>query len=666
MVRLRREGRAYVCECDYEERLIPKRAGFRWHGIIARAWATYDPQVALKLARFADEPLRAELEKIEKDRQERLSLSRAVDADLEVPVPEELDYLPYQRAGVRFALGRDSVLIGDEMGLGKTIQAIGVINASPDVRRVLVICPASLRLNWKNELERWLVRDLRVGIANGPSWPEGVDVVIINYDILARHGETIRREEWDLLIVDECHYLKNPKTIRTRQVLGAWSRDPEKRVSPIPARRRLFLTGTPIVNRPIELWPLLKSLDPETWRSWRYYVTRYCAGHQTRWGWDVSGASNLEELQERLRSTVMIRRLKKDVLKELPAKRRQVIEIPANGAAAVVERERKAVRERAERIRALRAAAELAKASDDPAEYRGAVERLREAQQELFEDLARVRHETAVAKIPYILEHLREAIEAGGKVVCFAHHHDVMNAIAEEFGDAAVLLTGKTPMAERQAAVERFQADESCRLFVGSIQAAGVGITLTASSHVVFAELDWVPGNVSQAEDRCHRIGQAESVLVQHLVLEGSIDARIARVIVAKQEVIDRALDSGAPPVESGDWLDSLLDEVAERAATARARREDLDREAEEFGRERIAAVHAALREIAGGCDGANRLDNQGFSKIDVEVGHSLANSEQLSARQAALGLRLVRKYRRQVREELLAACGLIEKKEAV
>src|SRR3990167_6920453 len=172
--------------------------------------------------------------------------------------------------------------------------------------------------------------------------------------------------------------------------------------------------------------------------------------------------------------------------------------------------------------------------------------RSRAASQAAFTEISKLRHATALAKLPMVMIHLRDQLDAGNKVVVFAHHHDVVAAIAAEFGAAAVTLTGETGMAERQAAVDRFQSDDSCTLFIGSIHAAGVGITLTAAAHVIFAELDWVPGNLSQAEDRCHRIGQSGSVLVQHLVLDGSIDATMAQTITAKQDIIDRALDDPA------------------------------------------------------------------------------------------------------------------------
>lgn len=204
----------------------------------------------------------------------------------------------------------------------------------------------------------------------------------------------------------------------------------------------------------------------------------------------------------------------------------------------------------------------------------------------------------------------------------------------------------------RQAAVDAFQGDPNVRVFIGSITAAGVGITLTASSHVVFAELDWVPGNLTQAEDRCHRIGQRESVLVQHLVLDGSLDARMAKILVRKQEIIDKALD--IEPEEK-----ELAVKVMEFSPVESTPRKQIEKVAETLTAEQIEAIHDGLRTLASYCDGARALDGWGFSKVDAHIGKSLADCPRLTPKQAALGQRLVRKYRRQLGQEVLGAAGV-------
>lgn len=631
---------------EFSEKDIPKEAGFRWNPA-QRRWETKEIERAMKLVAYADEHAAGLLLGALQKREAAVEASKATDANMSVPSPAGLDYMPFQKAGIAYAQARANVLIADEMGLGKTIQAIGVINSDETIKRVLVICPASLKINWKRELEKWLVRPLTVEIMNevGPI----SDVWVVNYDILRKHHEALRGVTWDLIVIDECHYLKNPKAQRTAEVLGKWDKDPDKIISAIPARRRVFMTGTPVVNRPIELWPLLHALDKDNLgKSWKYYVTRYCDGHETRYGWDVSGASNLGELQEKLRATLMVRRLKKDVLTELPAKVRQVVELPANGCIALLKREQAVVEDYEVKTEEWRLAVELSKASDNPEDYQEAVESLRRGASVAFEEISKARHQTAVAKVPMAIEFLKDIMETGQKVVIFAHHHDVINALYEQIGrTSAVVLTGQTPQAERQAAVDRFQKDPGCLVFIGSIGAAGVGITLTASSHVVFVELDWVPGNVSQAEDRCHRIGQTNSVLVQHLVLDGSLDVRMAEILIEKQRIIDQALDAELEKV--------LIMPVREEAATATASQSRIAKEAEKLTDDQVVAIHGALRVVAGMCDGALALDGMGFNKLDTRLGKSLAANEMLTRKQAALGKILVIKYQKQISGELLA-----------
>ena len=264
-----------------------------------------------------------------------------------------------------------------------------------------------------------------------------------------------------------------------------------------------------------------------------------------------------------------------------------------------------------------------------------------------FTEMSKARHATALAKIPHVIEHLKDCLE-NGPVVFFAHHKDVIAAINEAFPDA-VKITGDVGMEDRQTAVDAFQAGKT-NLFLGNILAAGVGITLTASAHVVFGELDWVPGNMSQAEDRCHRIGQEQSVLVQHLVLEGSLDADMAKKLIKKQAVIDAALDSKHAVDFGTDGPDAVsVAQVAVEVPVAK-----VVEEAAKLTATQVEAVHRGLRMLAGVCDGAARLDGCGFNKMDANIGHSMANQASLSNRQAVLGMKLVNKYRRQLPAELL------------
>jgi SWI/SNF-related matrix-associated actin-dependent regulator 1 of chromatin subfamily A len=573
----------FVLECEYEDRFTPKDAGLQWHAgerckrpkcsacaaDIGRAWHTADVLKALKLAEHASSELRADImrraqpmaeEQVasERDRARAarvlklqrvrsLQASGATDSTLEVPAPDGLEYMPYQRAAIAFALSRPNTLIADEMGLGKTIEALGVVNADSTIQRVLIVCPASLKLNWKREAERWLTRPMQCEVA-GKSFPEDADVVIINYERLGKWESQLARG-WDLLIADECHYVKNRDAKRT------------KRLFAIKSPRMLFLTGTPILNRPIELHPIAGHLAPEAFGDFWTYAKRFCSPVRNNYGWDFNGAANLDELHELLRSTVMIRRTKAGVLPDLPPKRRQVIELASDSMTRLIARETKAWDEHSHALAEIRGRARASSKGADAAPDE--LTQLRKQLNVAFGELSKLRRETALAKVPLVVEHMRNAIESSGKLVVFAHHRDVISALAEPFGDAVVTLTGEHTLEQRQSNVDRFQDDPDCALFIGSITAAGLGLTLTAASHVMFAELDWVPAHLTQAEDRTHRIGQENSVLVQHLVLQDSLDARMIKTLIKKQRIVDKVVDGDLQTELFGDELAQELIEAA-------------------------------------------------------------------------------------------------------
>ena len=627
-----------------------KSVGCRWSADgrqtngICKVWWTDKPDV-MELVKQAHEQggSAADVHKfMTARRHDKIAASFKASSDFVVPVPEgnhpltglPFALMPFQRAGVEFAHRRDNALIADEMGLGKSVQAIGIINCTKDAKRVLVVCPASLKLNWYRELRTWLVnKELTVGIAQGGYWPDA-NIVIINYDIAAKHREAIDSFEWDVVVLDEAHYIKSPEAIRTKAIIGGKVGRGEKAqsFSAVRAKRRIALTGTPILNRPAELFSMLHWLDPREWASRFHYARRYCAG-----GWGMyDGASNLEELQLRLRQSLMVRRLKRDVLQELPAKMRSVIEYEVPELRIELEQEIQDARAREKALAALRAAVELAKASEDPVEYRRAIEALRSGLVVAFNEMAALRKRTAVAKIPHVINHVKDILASSpeDKVIVFVHHRDVVDAIHAAFGAQAVKLYGGMTSEEKDAAVQKLQNDPTCRVFVGSITAAGVGLTLTAAHRVVFAELDWTPSNVTQCEDRCHRIGQKDTVLVQHIVLAGSLDATIARKLVAKQVVIDRALDEmdklradAVIPTE-----ESELDEVA--------RIEDIDRDSQSLTPSEVESIFRALVQLTT----ADHPGSLELPAVDVIIVSRLAALPSLTNRQAALALRVLRK----------------------
>lgn len=611
------------------DRLAAKAAGLGWskdpNGVWVAQWWANDAEAA-------------------KAENEVVAASKAVNSAFEPRAPEGLSYLGFQKAGVEFALNRDSALIADEMGLGKTIQAIGLINSDPTLHQILIIVPASLKLNWKKELERWLVRPYTVGIASGQEFPSQANIVIINYDVLTKHLDKIHGFAWDLIVVDEAHYLKNPKAQRTAAALGKWDRVPEKIKPALRARKKLVLTGTPILNRPIEIQPILGWLDPKEFGHFWRFAKRYAGAYQGRYGWDLSGASNLEELQRKLRSGVMIRRLKKDVLTELPAKRRQIIELPANGFAGLLAEEDEIERESAREIAELSEIVANAKLLDDEEAYAEAIGALRKAQGVAFERMAEVRHQIALAKVPSVVEHVLNASEP---VVVFAWHRDVVEQLANELteeGRTVVTLVGGQSDNQKDHAVTEFQAGRA-DVFIGNIKAAGVGITLTRSSHVIFAELDWVPANVTQAEDRTHRIGQRESVLVQHIVLEGSLDQRLAQAIVEKQRIADAALDNGLPALDISEPVTSVKDAEVKGPKPEKVTATGIT----EYSNDQIQTFLAKLRLLAGVCDGAQSWDGAGFNKFDTRFGKALAAQDTLTQGQAVVAAKLVHKYRKQL-----------------
>lgn len=482
-----------------------------------------------------------------------IEASLAEESDLEVPAPPGLALKPYQRAGVAFLQPRRGAILADEMGLGKTIQVAGYLNVSPAICSVCVVCPKSLAINWARELAKWDVHGRPFARVGERGW-EAALVVIATFEQAKAYVELLAGREWDLLVVDEAHRIKNKKRAMTREqkerAVAAG-----KKVRKLPVQRtaavhaikaralRIFaLSGTPIENKPAEIFPLLSLVAPDVWdpggKGWMPFARRYCAGRfeeirikggETRRIFKSDGASNLEELQLRLRATCLLRRLKRDVLKELPAKVRTIVELDPDPPT------QRAIFEEAAHIR-----------HQVAGDYETVLAGLA-SKNHRFSELARQRSELALRKAPLVAEHVRDLLEDGsGKVlVGYWHTRMAMHVIAalQSAGVGVVRVSGDQGERDRQRAVDDFQRDPSIRVLVGQLDAAGVGLTLTAAETVVLAELPWTPSQASQFEDRAHRMGQAKSVLVQHLVYRGSLDAHMARQIVDKQRVMEAALD---------------------------------------------------------------------------------------------------------------------------
>ena len=430
-----------------------------------------------------------------------------------------------------------------------TISALGFVNKLGDaVRNVLVVGPATLSFNWKLEAEKWLLGKWRVFVPRSgsdavPEQPADQKLLVItNYDKVvgkSKLTDSLARV-WDVAVFDEAHALKNPRSQRSLAVLG-------ERGLLQRAHRTLFLTGTPIENFPKEMWPLAAALCPAKFGDWWAFAKRYCGLHQEQRGdrvaWVATGGTHLAELQQRLRAAFMVRRLKADVLKELPPKRRQLVVLGDEEVDWSSHPDLKKWREVYEQ--AYEEALARGEASRTDAEYRVAVRQLEVVTGVAFQEMSEFRHETALAKLPACIKYLDEVLASTtDSVVVFAYHEDVLLRLRDHFGEACVLLYGKTPMKARGEAVLRFQAGEK-RVFIGGLanKVACVGINLHRASIVVFCEIDWVPGTMSQAEDRLCRIGQTKMVHVIHLVLNQSLDANMSKRVIAKQDAIDKALD---------------------------------------------------------------------------------------------------------------------------
>jgi SWI/SNF-related matrix-associated actin-dependent regulator 1 of chromatin subfamily A len=448
---------------------------------------------------------------------------------------------PYQREGVAWLATRKRAVLGDEMGLGKTPTAIRAA-ASVACSRIIVLTPASMIEVWRAEFSRWGCGGQRIVAPQAPGEVPvtGPVACVVSYDRakLPAMRNALLACRWDVLICDEAHFLKNRTSARARSVLGPNLDEAGGLLS--ACTRAWGLTGTPMPNSADELWPLLRAFGPEalmldgrlmpywTWR--RRYCVEVPLGNTNRT--KIVGVRHAEELRERVRR-VMLRRKKAEVLKDLPPIREAEIALGwrdyGKAAAAL------AVAEPGDMARLRDLAGEVERAGGDPDK---AAAKLLEAASD--ESTSRLRRLVAALKAMALGALLRDEMEGGSeKLVVFGWHRLTTNILLEDlrpFG--AVVVDGRTPQAQRKEAVDRFQADPACRVFIGQIQAAGTGLTLTAASDLVFAELSWVPAENAQAAMRVHRINQHRPVLVRYATLAGTIDEAVVRTLVRKSRDI--------------------------------------------------------------------------------------------------------------------------------
>jgi SNF2 family DNA or RNA helicase len=434
------------------------------------------------------------------------------------------ELMPFQRAGLEFVEATDgNCLISDSMGLGKTIQALAYLALHPEMRPAVIVCPASLKLNWQREAEVWLETNDRIEVIRGGKVHEltlshelRAGIVIINYDILKKWLPELKRIQPEVLILDESHYIKSPKSSRSKAAKELAATVPHK----------ILLTGTPVLNRPSELWNQLGIIQPDEYSSNRFFNwhLRYTAAHKINIGrdktaWDFSGASNLDELAMSLKS-IMIRRTKEQVLPELPSKRRSTILIPIDNRKEYDRADREFMAWMTEQK------------GEAAAERVSHVEQL--AKREYLKQVA------IKGKMKAAIDWIKTFLESGEKLIVFGTHRSTIESVMSEFSDCAVAVIGGMTADAKNRSVDAFQNDSDVRLFVGNIQAAGVGLTLTASSNVAFLELADGPEMLKQCEDRAHRIGQDNAVNVWYLLAENTIDGTIVDLVESKREVIDQ------------------------------------------------------------------------------------------------------------------------------
>ncbi len=457
-----------------------------------------------------------------------VALSAATDAPLHVPnLGGELK--PFQRAGVSYLLAQRRAFLADEQGLGKTIEAIATLEAD-DAYPAIVACPASLKLNWLRELERWLPgRTAQALRGNGEGRPIAhADITVVNYDILAARLHELCAIAPRALVLDESHHCKNAAAKRTQAV---------QRLSAVVPRDGLVLalSGTPVINRPAELISQLRILGR---------LEDFGSG--VRFGRRFRGADAHLRLHWHLRARCFVRRLKVDVLPQLPAKTRAVVPVELDNEPEYRLAERDVI----------------AWLQSQPLDLRELDAKVAAAlRAERLVRLNALKLLAARGKLRAALTWIHDFCSSGERLVVFAHHREIQQAVLARFPGACHVL-GQDSHAARDAAVRAFQAPDrpENQLIICSIEAAGHGLTLTRSSNVVFLELDWTPAKHDQAEDRCHRIGQQDSVNASYLLAAGTIDETIATLLERKRAVIGAVTD-GHEEDEEG-VLDALAREL--------------------------------------------------------------------------------------------------------
>lgn len=462
------------------------------------------------------------------------------------------DLLPYQIEGVQFLINKktDNANAGlfDDMGLGKTAQAIRAADAL-NLRRILVVCPAVARINWQREVLNWqTIKRTTYVVANTKAdIPPEAEVVILSYDMLA--NAQVRNKlldlEFDVLIADEAHAAKNRTALRTKALYGDRLNGAGGAIS--TAKRTWILTGTPLPNNASEIYTHLRALayerlqTPDGRMTYAQYIRYFCVLDVLHFGGRtverIKGNKNTTELKKRL-AGFFIRRKKEDVLTQLPALQwgTIVLEPPKSALKEVM------ALEKSEAISEVKAVLAAAAANHHNRDNTLSDDILKDANKQA---LASLRRAVGLAKVVPTCDFIDAELEnANTKIILFGYHREVIAQMAEKLkGHKPVVITGDTARNARQKAIDDFQSDPKTRIFIGQITATNSAITLTASDNVLIMEPSWTPAENVQAAARAHRIGQkSSSVLARYVVLAGSVDEDLTRVLIRKSKQISEIM----------------------------------------------------------------------------------------------------------------------------
>jgi len=445
--------------------------------------------------------------------------------------------LDHQKIAIEKLAGSKRFILADDMGLGKTTSTI-IAALETGSKKILIVCPASLKINWQREIANY--SDRPVFIAEGKKFSTEDDFVIVNYDILKNfHDSDPKKKDeslllqsgFDLVILDEAHMISNVQAQRTK-IINSFAKKVDK---------VWLLTGTPMTSRPMNYYNLLNLIESPVAQNWKAYAIRYCQGFQFTAGkrkvWNVTGASNLEELRDRT-SKQILRRLKEDVL-DLPDK----IITPVYLRLKSKEYE------------------------DLMGEYFDWYDKNPDESSSLtvqFSKLMKVRKVIANEKTKQTIEFAENIIEQGKKVIIFTNFTDTLQTIYQHFGKQAVYLDGSCSNAMRQQAVDQFQNEDKIKVFVGNLKAAGVGLTLTSAEAVIMNDLSFVPAEHAQAEDRAYRYGQKSNVLVYYPLFDNTIEGAIYDILNRKKEII-RTVMGDSVTENTGDIVEEILSLINNR-----------------------------------------------------------------------------------------------------